>query len=49
MVDAIHRGDFDAGFKALVEHTDLIHHHPVSGLLGKDPSEEASEQLKEQA
>jgi DNA-binding FadR family transcriptional regulator len=49
MVDAICRGDFDAGFRALVEHTDLIHHHPVSALLGNDSSKETSEQLKEQA
>ena len=34
MVDAICSGDFDAGFKALVEHTDLIHHRPVAALAG---------------
>jgi DNA-binding FadR family transcriptional regulator len=28
MVDAICAGDFEAGYKALIEHTDLIHHRP---------------------
>ncbi len=30
MVDAICEGDFEAGFKALLDHTDLIYHRPVS-------------------
>lgn len=30
MVDAICAGDFAAGYQALVEHTDLIHHRPES-------------------
>jgi DNA-binding FadR family transcriptional regulator len=30
MVNAICTGDFDAGYRALVEHTDLLHHRPVS-------------------
>ncbi len=29
MVDAICNKDFDAGYQALVEHTDLIYHRPV--------------------
>jgi DNA-binding FadR family transcriptional regulator len=28
MVDGIARGDFDAGFQALVEHMDLLYHRP---------------------
>lgn len=28
MVEAIFRGDYEAGFKALIEHTDLIRHRP---------------------
>jgi DNA-binding GntR family transcriptional regulator len=28
MVEAIARGDFEAGFKALVEHKDLLYHRP---------------------
>ena len=34
MVDAICCGDFDAGYQALVKHTDLLHHRPVSVLMG---------------
>ena len=30
MVDAICSGDFDAGYRALLEHTDLLYHHPES-------------------
>jgi DNA-binding FadR family transcriptional regulator len=30
MVDAICRGDYEAGYNALVEHTDLIYHRPFS-------------------
>lgn len=30
MVDAICVGDYEAGYHALVEHTDLIYHRPVS-------------------
>jgi DNA-binding FadR family transcriptional regulator len=29
MVDAIASGDFDAGFRALVEHKDLLYHRPL--------------------
>jgi DNA-binding FadR family transcriptional regulator len=29
MVDAICAGDFDAGYRALLEHTDLIHQRPT--------------------
>jgi len=28
MVDAICSGNFDAGYRALLEHTDLLYHHP---------------------
>lgn len=34
MVEAICAGDFEAGYQALVEHTDLLHHRPVSELIG---------------
>ncbi len=36
MVDAIASGDFDAGYQALVEHADLLHHRPVP-LAERDP------------
>jgi DNA-binding FadR family transcriptional regulator len=42
MVDAICSGDFDAGFKALVEHADLIHHRPVSILAGNHASRDST-------
>jgi DNA-binding FadR family transcriptional regulator len=35
MVNAICEGDFQAGFEALMDHTDLIHHRPISNL-GED-------------
>jgi DNA-binding FadR family transcriptional regulator len=38
MVDAICAGDFDAGYQALVEHTDLLHQRPVSVLMGNGSS-----------
>jgi len=38
MVDAICAGDFDAGYQALVEHTDLLHQRPVSALMGNHTS-----------
>jgi DNA-binding FadR family transcriptional regulator len=34
MVDSITSGDFDAGYEALIEHTDLIRHRVVSGENG---------------
>jgi DNA-binding FadR family transcriptional regulator len=34
MVDSICSGDLDSGYKALVEHADLIHHRPVNGQTG---------------
>jgi DNA-binding FadR family transcriptional regulator len=49
MVDAICSGDFNAGYKALVEHTDLIHHRPISVLIGEIATGESSEQTKEQS
>ncbi len=33
MVDAIGAGDFEAGYRALVEHTDLLHQRPVSASM----------------
>jgi DNA-binding FadR family transcriptional regulator len=34
MVDAICAGDFEGGYAALVEHTDLIYHRPVQSQDG---------------
>lgn len=34
MVDAICAGEFEVGYQALVEHTDLLHHRPVSARMG---------------
>jgi DNA-binding FadR family transcriptional regulator len=34
MVDAIRSGDPDAGYKALIDHTDLIRHRVISGENG---------------
>ncbi len=34
MVDAIKAGDYQAGFRALEEHKDLLYHRPVSSLIG---------------
>ncbi|MBC8509431.1 MAG: hypothetical protein H8D34_31660, partial [Chloroflexi bacterium] len=31
MVDAICEGDLEAGYQALVEHTDLLYHRPNAG------------------
>ena len=33
MIDAICSGDLDTGYKALVEHTELIHHRPINSQL----------------
>jgi len=38
MVDAICAGEFDAGYQALVEHTDLLHQRPISVLMGNHTS-----------
>lgn len=35
MVDAICAGDFDAGYQALIQHTDLLYHRP-EGIGGAD-------------
>lgn len=35
MVDAICRGDFQAGYQALVQHKDLLYHRPVESLMGE--------------
>ncbi len=37
MVDAICAGDYEAGYDALVEHKDLLFHHPVARLMAGDP------------
>lgn len=34
MVDAICAGKFDEGYRALIEHRDLIYHHPVAQATG---------------
>ena len=49
MVDAICSGDFNAGFRALVEHTDLINHRPVSAMIGDNGKGISPAQLKEQS
>jgi DNA-binding FadR family transcriptional regulator len=49
MVDAICSGDFNAGYKALVEHTDLIHQRPVSVLIGNNATGKSPTQPKEQS
>ena len=33
MVDCICRGDFEAGYRSLVEHQDLLYHHPGHSIL----------------
>ena len=38
MVDSICSGDFDAGYRALVEHNYLLYHRPVSSLIDSDSS-----------
>jgi DNA-binding FadR family transcriptional regulator len=43
MVDAISRGDFDSGYRALMDHTDLIYHRPVSGPAETDPVKSLSD------
>jgi DNA-binding GntR family transcriptional regulator len=35
MVDEISRGDYNAGYQALVDHKDLLHQRPVSATLGR--------------
>lgn len=48
MADAISAGDLPAGYRALVEHKDLLYHRPVAALIGEnvtfnlngDPGEE---------
>jgi len=49
MVDAICSGDFDAGYKALAEHTDLIHQRPVAALIAGNTTGTLPAQLKEQS
>jgi len=34
MVDSICSGDFASGYKALVDHSDLLYHRPVTVMLG---------------
>jgi DNA-binding FadR family transcriptional regulator len=38
MVDAICAADYEAGYRALVEHTDLLHQRPVSALMSNGNS-----------
>ena len=33
MVDAILQGDYHAGYRALVDHIDLLYHRPVASLI----------------
>ncbi len=44
MVDAICRGDLDAGYQALVEHKDLLYHRPVAVLMGNGANSKVLEQ-----
>ena len=37
MVDAICSGDFDAGYRALLEHTDLLYHRPDGTPFQDEP------------
>lgn len=37
MVEAICAGDYEAGYEALVDHKDLLYHHPVARLMERDP------------
>jgi DNA-binding FadR family transcriptional regulator len=37
MVDAICSGNFDAGYRALLEHTDLLYHHPEASNSNDEP------------
>lgn len=43
MVDAICEGDFEAGYRALVEHTDLIYHRP--GPVANEEEEDLQESI----
>jgi DNA-binding FadR family transcriptional regulator len=36
MVDSICAGDYDAGYQALVEHKDLLHHRSTALLMGQE-------------
>lgn len=36
MVEAISQGDYEAGYQALLEHTDLIRYRPVPGVSGEE-------------
>ena len=47
MVDAICEGDLDAGYAALVEHTDLIYHRPVQSQDGGSNSPISPMKMKE--
>ena len=39
MVDSICKGDYQAGYQALVQHKDLLYHRPVGNLIGNGASE----------
>jgi len=42
MVDAICVGKFDEGYSALIEHRDLIYHHPVAQAAGSNVAQISS-------
>jgi len=37
MVDAICAGNYEAGYRALIEHKDLLYHRPVTSLVTEKP------------
>lgn len=39
MVDSICKGDYQAGYQALIEHKDLLYHRPVENLMGNSAPE----------
>ncbi len=45
IVDAICAGDYEAGYRALLEHTELLYHHPIKGNPSEPPA--SPEKLKE--
>ena len=47
MVDAICQGDLDAGYRALVRHTDLLYHRSDTTKTGETSSTVVSESLNE--
>jgi DNA-binding FadR family transcriptional regulator len=39
MIDDICSGDYESGYKALIEHKDLLYYRPVAGIMGMDRTE----------